>query len=164
MTREAHIAGSGKADPQSMVDPVHGGERLQEKWDRIYSKSLGQMLHVADIQQSFSNSQGSPSASRLNCGVHIPGVWSHFTKGPEPTKIEGARLDRHSTGDSRACPNAACLVGHAVVRWPEKDAEVIRIYASDCRRGSFHFSIDFQSKPTVASFFRQPRNKGGPTN
>ncbi len=158
MTREVTLQDRAKQIFKVWLTP-YMVEKGFKKNGRIYSKSVGRMLHVADIEQSFSNRKESISFT-LNCGVHIPGVWSHFTKGPEPTKIEAVH------GIVYVRPGLAC-VPKRHVWWDmnlsdglEKDVEVGQDLRSIVEEGAFQRFFDrFQSETEVAEFLSQPRTK-----
>ncbi len=158
MTREVTLQDRAKQLFKVWLTP-YMVEKGFKKNGRIYSKQLGRMLHVTDIQQSFSNRKDSISFA-LNCGVHIPGVWSYFTKGPEPSKIE-ADFGIVSTRPGLVCvPKQTQWWDMKSSDGPEKDDEIGQDLRTILDDGAFRRFFDrFQCESDVADFLSQPRKK-----
>jgi len=124
---------------------------------RLYSRHAGRMLHLIDIQQSPYNRADEVSFA-LNCGVHVPGVKSHFWNAPEPTKLDAADgiIDtRPGLVTVPKCPQWWHL---RTSDGPEIDSAIgtnMRLVVED---GAFRRFFDrFQRENDVAEFLSQPR-------
>ncbi len=158
MTREVTLQDRARHIFKTWLTPLMV-EKGFKKTGRIYSRQVGRMVHVADLQQSWANRKDSISFT-LNCGVHIPRVWSHFTKGPEPTKLQGARGVIHVRPGLVCVPKRHSWWDMKSSDDPAGDEAFGQDFRAVVEEGAFRRFFDlFPTEADVANFLMEPRTK-----
>lgn len=161
MTREITLQDRAKQILKSYLTP-YMVEKGFKKDGRIYSKQLGRVQHLLDINQSPYNRRDKIDFG-LGVGVYIPGVKQHFWHYPPPKKAT-----KISAGDGVInCAPGLVAVPKRAQSWtlessdgPEKDAEIGQDIHGVLEEGAFRRFFDrFQTEADVATFLSQARQK-----
>ena len=134
-------------------------ERGFKKDGRIYSRQVGRIQHLIDIQQSPYNRKDEVSFA-LNMGVHVPDVKPHFWKAPDNAKLIAA------SGILNVRPGFL-VTPQETIWWylkssddPDKDVDIGDDVLLVVEEGGFRRFFDrFKSERDVAQFLTEPRKK-----